>query len=212
MTTNPDHCDVAGSGSGSDSGCGCRSGSGSGSRPESACVPWPVSLPADLLAAKALVYDPNGFVCSTPVAEPESAEYGAHVFTVDGAEVRFRIAGTTPTKVGQFVTLWQRSAAGPIEPLAAEDRFDLVVISSRQGDHFGQFVFPKAVLRERGILSVRGDGGKRGFRVYPPWVSTTNRQADRTRAWQLDHFLTVTAEASPDPARCRALYHPYAAR
>ncbi|MET7297404.1 MepB family protein [Embleya sp. NPDC005575] len=196
MTTNPDHCDFAGPGPG----------------PECAPTSWPVSLPADLLAAKSLVYDPNGFVCSTPVAEPESAEYGAHVFTVDGAEVRFRVAGTTPTKVGQFVTLWQRSAAGPIEPLAAEDPLDLVVISSRQGEHFGQFVFPKAVLRERGILSVHGSGGKRGFRVYPPWVSTTNRQADRTRAWQLDHFLTITRDVPPEPARSRALYHPHDGR
>ncbi|MEU0940160.1 MepB family protein [Embleya sp. NPDC005971] len=171
--------------------------------PGSGPAPWPASLPADLLAAKALVYDPNGFVCSTPVGEPESAEYGAHVFTVDGAEVHFRIARTTPTKVGQFVTLWRRSAAGPIAPLTAEGSLDLAVISSRQGEDFGQFVFPREVLRERGILSVHGAGGKRGFRVYPPWVSTSNRQADRTRAWQLDHFLAIP----PDPARCRALYH-----
>lgn len=179
-------------------------------RPNPDDCPWPVdgSLPADLVATKALVYDPNGFVCSAPVPEPESAEYGAHVFTVDGFEVRFRIAKTTPTKVGQFVTLWRRSAAGPIEPLAAEDPVELVVVGTRQGDHFGQFVFPKAVLRDRGILSRHGTGGKRAFRVYPPWVTTTNRQADRTRTWQLEHFLSIPANALPDPDRCRALYHP----
>ena len=30
----------------------------------------------DLLAAKALVYDPSGFSCSQPVPEPESAKPG----------------------------------------------------------------------------------------------------------------------------------------
>ncbi|EFL25378.1 conserved hypothetical protein [Streptomyces himastatinicus ATCC 53653] len=65
--------------------------------------PW-AGLHEDLLAAKKLAYDPSGFRCSQPVPEPESAEYAAHGFTIDGLSVRFRVAKTTPTKVGQFVT------------------------------------------------------------------------------------------------------------
>ncbi|MFI1577465.1 MepB family protein [Embleya sp. NPDC020630] len=172
--------------------------------------PWPAdgspSLPADLTAAKELVYDRIGFGSSRPVAEPESAEYGAYTLTVAGARVRFRSARTTPTKVGLFVTLWRRSAAGPIEPSAVEDAIDLVVIGCRQGEHLGQFVFPTAVLAERGILSVGGVGGKRGFRVYPPWVTPTVRQAERTRAWQVEHFLTLSGAAPADSARIRRLY------
>ncbi|CAO0835530.1 MepB domain containing protein OS=Streptomyces microflavus OX=1919 GN=Smic_32890 PE=4 SV=1 [Streptomyces microflavus] len=74
--------------------------------------PW-AGLHGDLQAAKTLVYDLKGFVCSQPVPEPESAEYAAHRFTMDGQSVAFRAARTTPTKVGQFVTVWQRSAVGP---------------------------------------------------------------------------------------------------
>ncbi|MFB7631698.1 MepB family protein [Streptomyces sp. NPDC056149] len=162
----------------------------------------------DLLAAKTLVYDPSGFACSPPVPEPESAEYAAHGFTIDGSSVRFRVAKTTPTKVGQFVTVWQRSAEGPIRPFDAEDGVDLFVISSRDGGHFGQFVFPREVLCERGIMSRNRSGGKRGFRVYPPWVTTTSRQASSTQAWQINYFLHVADNGPLDAARAHALYHP----
>jgi len=116
------------------------------------------------------------------------------------------VAKTTPTKVGQFVTVWQRSAEGPIRPFDAGDGIDLFVISSRDSGHFGQFVFPRDVLCERGIVSRGGSGGKRGFRVYPPWVTTANRQASRTQAWQTKYFLDFTGGGSVDMARTRALY------
>ncbi|MFE4211277.1 MepB domain containing protein, partial [Streptomyces goshikiensis] len=38
----------------------------------------------ELRAARELAYDPCGFACSEPVPEAESAEYAAHVFTLDG--------------------------------------------------------------------------------------------------------------------------------
>ncbi|MGX8907911.1 MepB family protein [Streptomyces netropsis] len=162
----------------------------------------------DLLAAKTLVYDPNGFTCSEPVPEAESAEYAAHAFTVDGRSVRFRVAKTTPTKVGQFVTVWKRSPGGPIQPFDAADPVDLFVISTRDGDRFGQFVFPREVLRERDIVSTDGVGGKRAFRVYPPWVTTTNRQAGATQKWQANYFLAISGDGSVDGDRARGLYHP----
>ncbi|MFB8179299.1 MepB family protein [Streptomyces sp. NPDC055966] len=169
--------------------------------------PW-AGLHGDLLAAKTLVYDPSGFACSRPIPEPESAEYAAHGFTIDGLSVRFRVAKTTPTKVGQFVTVWQRSAEGPIRPFDAEDGVDLFVVSSRDSGCFGQFVFPREVLCERGIVSRNGSGGKRGFRVYPPWVTTTNRQARSTQAWQVNYFLYLGEDRAVEVERGKALYHP----
>ncbi|TJZ54664.1 MepB domain containing protein [Streptomyces piniterrae] len=171
--------------------------------------PWSgeAGIPSDLLAAKGLVYDPSGFTCSRPVPEAESVEYGACEFTLDGLSVRFRVAKTTPTKVGQFVTVWKRSPGGPIQPFDAEDPVDLFVISTREGQRFGQFVFPRDVLCERDIVSRNGSGGKRAFRVYPPWVTTTNRQARSTQAWQLNHFLHLPEAGPIDTARARALYH-----
>ncbi|MFD5412546.1 MepB family protein [Streptomyces nojiriensis] len=165
---------------------------------------------ADLVAAKALVYDPCGFTCSLPVPEAEGAAYAAHTFTLDGRAVRFRAAKTTPTKVGQFVTVWKRSEAGPIQPFDAADPVDLFVISTRDGHHFGQFVFPLDALRRHGVVSTDGSGGKRAFRVYPPWVTTTNRQAGSAQEWQLDHFLplppSLPQDGPVDLVRARELY------
>ncbi len=161
----------------------------------------------DLLAAKALVYDPCGFSCSRPVPEAESAAYAAHEFTVDGRSVRFRAAKTTPTKVGQFVTVWKRSPGGPIQPFDAADPVDLFVISTRDRRHLGQFVLPMETLRRRGIVSTDGVGGKRAFRVYPPWVTTTNRQAERAQLWQLEHFLPLHQDEPVDLCRAQELYH-----
>ncbi|GGU65411.1 hypothetical protein GCM10010211_33170 [Streptomyces albospinus] len=162
----------------------------------------------DLLAAKTRVYEPGGLDCSPPVAEAEGAEYVAHAFTVDGRSARFRVAKTTPTKVGQFVTVWQRSTEGPIRPFDVDDAVDLFVVSSRDGDGFGQFVFPQDVLCDRNIVSRHGSGGKRAFRVYPPWVTTTNRQARSTQAWQVDYFLPIPQDGPVDLTRAKALYRP----
>ncbi|MET8683852.1 MepB family protein [Streptomyces sp. NPDC004732] len=169
---------------------------------------------AGLMAAKALVYDPCGFVWSQPVPEAEGADYAAQTFTLDGLRVRFREARTTPTKVGQFVTVWMRSAAGPIRPFDDTDGVDLFVISSRDQGHFGQFVFPAEALRAHGVVATDGVGGKRAFRVYPPWVTTTNRQAEKAQSWQVEFFLPVyeneggEAHGSTDLARARELYRP----
>ncbi|WP_405006991.1 MepB family protein [Kitasatospora purpeofusca] len=175
-------------------------------RPE----PWSGTAPVhgDLVAAKALVYDRCGFACSLPVPEAESAEYAAHEFTLDGLAVRFRAARTTPTKAGQFVTVWKRSPAGPIQPFDATDPVDLFVISTRDDDHFGQFVFPVDALRRHDVVSANGSGGKRAFRIYPPWVTPASRQADRTQAWQLGFFLHLPQGGPVDLARAQELYHP----
>ncbi|MGW7379135.1 MepB family protein [Streptomyces sp. NPDC054794] len=162
-------------------------------------------LPGDLLVAKEWVYDPCGLACSQPVPEPEGAEYAAHAFTVGGLAVRFRVAKTTPTKVGQFVTVWQRSTEGPIRPFDTDDGVDVFVISSRDDDGFGQFLFPRDVLCERGIMSRNGSGGKRGFRVYPPWVTTSSRQARTTQTWQTAYFLHLREGGPVDLARAQAL-------
>lgn len=159
----------------------------------------------DLAFALAQLYQPLGWVCSAPEAETESADYGAHALTVGGLRVRFRVAKITPTKVGQFVTLWKRVGRNPIQPLDAADPLDCCVVSVRHGAQCGQFVFSMAVLRQHGVVSVDGLGGKRALRVYPPWDTTTSRQAQTTQRWQLDCFLDLS-NGAPDHARAHRLY------
>ncbi|MDQ1923771.1 MepB family protein [Massilia pseudoviolaceinigra] len=149
-------------------------------------------------------YDTHGMAWTAPLHEAESAEYAASSFAVEGMQVRFRVAKITPTKVGQFVTLWKRIGTCPIQPFDETDPVDLFVVSTRDGDQFGQFVFPKAVLARRDIVARAGQGGKRAIRVYPPWVLTTSKQAQATQRWQLQYFLPDGADA----AAVRRLYGP----
>ncbi|PYH01452.1 hypothetical protein CVV67_02860 [Arthrobacter stackebrandtii] len=128
--------------------------------------------------------------------EPESAEYQAHTLSLAGRPAVFRVAKTTPTKVGQFVTLWQRSSAGPIRPFDTHDGVALFIVQAGSGAGLGQFVFPLAVLARHGVVSVGGKGGKRAMRVYPPSVETTSAQARRTQKWQCEWFLPLDAPAA----------------
>jgi len=56
----------------------------------------------------------------------------------------------------------------------------------------GQFVFPKEVLCEKGIISKNSRGGKRAVRIYPPWDQPKSQQAKNTQAWQLNYFSEIT--------------------
>lgn len=150
----------------------------------------------DLLLTTA-EYRANGFSCSEPRADVESRDYGAHTFEVNGHRAVFRVARTTPTKIGQFVTLWQRTAqgSGPIRPFDSADGIGLFVVSVRGHAGFGQFVFPQSVLVARGVVSQDFVGGKRAVRVYPPWSEPTSRTAQATQRWQLEHFYPIPAPA-----------------
>lgn len=160
----------------------------------------------ELTAAQNQIYRVCGFAYSLPQPEPESADYAAHTFVLNGARVCFRAAKITPTKIGQFVTVWKRICKGPIQPFDALDAVDFYVINVRCGRHFGQFVFPKAALRAYGVLSVNGIGGKRALRVYPPWDTPNNQQANKTQAWQLPYFLDASEGTMVDAVLARKLY------
>ncbi|MCD9024242.1 MepB family protein [Cohnella silvisoli] len=166
------------------------------------------TIHSDLLATKDLVYNPCRFDCSRPLLEEQNAEYGAYVFNLDGLSIRFRVAKITPTKIGQFVTLWERIGDGPIQPYDVSDPADFFVISTRKGSNFGQFIFPKAVLYDHDIVSNQGKGGKRAMRVYPPWDNPTSRQAQKTQIWQLEYFLDIPENLPIDFVRAQLLYGP----
>ncbi len=160
----------------------------------------------DLLAAQALAYAPCGYSVDQLKPELESAAYAACSVLLNSLRVQYRVAKTTPTKTGQFVTLWKRVGTGPIQPFELSDPVDVFVVSTRSKPHFGQFVFPKAVLAARGMVATNGKGGKRAMRVYPPWASTTSRQARSTQIWQAAYYVDLSAAAQVDLARVRALF------
>jgi hypothetical protein len=162
------------------------------------------SAPADLLAVKERVYDPGGFVCSGLSAEAEGAAYGAHAFALDGLAVRARVAKLTPTKSGLFVTVWKRLGDGSIQPFDQGDGIDVLVVTAREGAHFGHFAFPAEVLYRQGVFASAAGAGKRAFRMYPPLSVTSSAQAARTATWQRPHFLPM--DGVVDRQRAHDLY------
>ena len=146
------------------------------------------------------------FKYSQPLMETESCKYGAYILELNGLSLKFRVAKITPSKVGQFVTLWKRIENGSIQPLDVCDPFDFFIVSARKNDYFGQFVFPKTVLSKHGIISKNGKNGKRAMRVYPPWDKTLNRQAQNTQRWQIEYFLEILQDRPIDCARVQMLY------
>ncbi|PPJ49118.1 hypothetical protein C0075_00615 [Rhizobium sp. KAs_5_22] len=146
------------------------------------------------------VYAPTGMKVTHPAQpEAESAEYGACRVGLDGYTVAFRVAKTTPTKIGQFVTIWKRPTPdGEIAPLDITDDVQFVVISVAGAVHRGQFIFNQKILLAKGIMSRNGKGGKRAIRVYPPWSTPTAKDAIRTQQWQTQHFLPLAADGTAE--------------
>jgi hypothetical protein len=163
-------------------------------------------LPEDLLLSQKWVYDKLNLDLKNVKSEPESADYKAFTFELNELFIHYREAKTTPTKTGQFVTLWKRKLGQPIEPFHVSDKIDFVIVSTRNAEKFGKFIFPKSVLIEKGIISTEIKEGKRAFRVYPPWDLAENKQAQVSQKWQLNYFLTILENEKMDVDRARKLF------
>ena len=163
-------------------------------------------IPENLVETKKLVFDTCGFDLLNLEIEKESTEYCACKFDLDKVKILFRVAKITPTKIGQFVTFWKRSKKGSIAPYADSDDIDFFIINTKSEHQSGQFIFPKNVLCQQGIISNSLKEGKRGIRVYPPWDLTTSKQAQKTQKWQLNYFLEIPLNKSINLERAKQLY------
>jgi hypothetical protein len=163
------------------------------------------NLPQQLYNAKTIMYDKCGFAFTEFIKEDESQEYGACTFKLNGLKIKYRISKITPTKTGQFVTIWKRGKDGQTEPLNFTDEIDFVIIALQNENNFGQFIFPKSVLIEKGIITAKNKEGKRGIRVYSPWDITTNKQAIKTQLWQTKYFLAINTNDNTDLALAKQL-------
>ncbi|MFA9193483.1 MepB family protein [Flavobacterium sp. FBOR7N2.3] len=153
-----------------------------------------ISIPDFLHKTNILVFNKLSLEIKSVYLEKESADYNACQLLLNDKKILFRTAKTTPTKIGQFVTLWKRSVNGPIAPFEIKDGFDLVIINTETENYFGQFVFPTAILLEKAVFSTDLKEGKRAIRVYPPWDKTTSKQAQKTQQWQLEYFIEIPFE------------------
>lgn len=162
-------------------------------------------MDTNLNIIKTVVYDKCELKLSDFKIEPESKEYDACRFKLNGLNIVSRNAKITSKKIGQFVTFWKRNRNGPIEPLNETDQIDFYVVNVQTKNQFGQFVFPKSVLIKKGIISTKNKEGKRAFRVYPIWNKTENKQAKGTQKWQLNYFYEIGK--STDLKKVNTLYN-----
>ncbi|WP_417611078.1 MepB family protein [Owenweeksia hongkongensis] len=139
-----------------------------------------------------VLFNKSSFEVSAFVNEPESKEYDSCRFKLNGQSIVYRSAKITPKKAGQFVTFWKRNIEGITEPLHENDPFDFYIINVASETKRGQFIVPKSILIEKGIVATHAKDGKRGFRVYPPWDTPTSKQAEKTQKWQIEYFVEIS--------------------
>ena len=158
-----------------------------------------------------MVYKPIQLTIDSIKEEEQNSEYAAGTFELRHEltikTVRFRVAKQTPTKVGQFVTFWEKDSKDINQPFQYDKSPDLLVVTTFKDEHtFGQFVFPKDILFKNNILQSPSTKGKMGMRVYPSWDKPTSNAAIKTQKWQLDYFFMVIDTEVLPIAKIRALY------
>ena len=156
------------------------------------------SFESDLQLVEKSFYNQCGFQLQNLVWNSESTNYGACSFELNNYKIQYRVANITPTKIGQFVAVWKRNKEGITAPFDVGDSLDFMIISVRDSENFGQFIFPQSVLVSHGIISQNEKGGKRGIRVYAPWDKPENKQAIKTQAWQVNYFVEIRENSPVD--------------
>lgn len=122
------------------------------------------------------------------VEDAEGKDYCSCSFEVNQRKYLGRQSKITPTKKGEFVTLWKR-VNGETHPFEEMDAIDYVFILNHTKT--GYFLFPKVVLLEKGILKSNSKNGKRGFRLYSPNDTDLNTQATKTQNWQKNFYQSL---------------------
>ena len=129
--------------------------------------------------------------------DPNSKVYAACQFQLNSLTVLYRKAKITPKKIGQFVSFWQRQAQGTTAPFSSQHPLSFYLVYVEKDSHKGLFVFPKAILIEKNILSTNQQTGKRGFRIYPSWDQPINTTAKNSQNWQLQYFYALDSPLFP---------------
>jgi len=154
-----------------------------------------------------LIFQPLGLKLLNMEEDRESSEYSGCSFMLDRLNIKFRTSKITPTKTGQFVTIWKRDENGETAPFDSVDPYDFYLISGSRDNNRGIFIFPKEILLQKGILSHGGKMGKRGIRVYPSWDPTESKQAMATQKWQTAYFLDLSQDEESYLSKAKLLFN-----
>lgn len=145
-----------------------------------------------------LIFKTCGIEITGLMENLESHKYSAHGFALNGIKAQFQLAKITPSKTGQFVTIWQRDDKGITQPYKIDDNFTLYIIAVKDNNKQGVFIFPKAELYKHKILAGESSKGKRGIRVYASWDAALSKQAQKTKNWQTQFFIDLSSAVDID--------------
>jgi len=176
------------------------------------------------------VFVPAGYAITKSVAfdrEAESSKYQALVFSLDDKKIVYRKANNTADRPGAFLAIWQRPSTGKINgnkpiPLTANEldylfihveRDASVAVNEERSNSAkqGMFIFPVALLIEKGIVCATNSKGKTGFRVFPPWsqdrgvagTKVFSQSGKKTQRWQLPYFIEIDDDGLMDACKLR---------
>ena len=155
---------------------------------------------------------------------PESIQYDALVFCLDGKNIVYRKGKLTPDRPGAFLAVWQRPLSPGVngnKPMPLNS-LELDYLFVRVQEHSnvtntdeamtnpkqGMFIFPVALLMKYGIVSSPTSKGKTGFRVFPPWsqdrgvvgTKVFSGSGKKTQRWQLPYFVEIDEDDLIDPS------------
>lgn len=136
--------------------------------------------------------------------ENQNKEYEGLTFNIEQHTFRSRLAKKTPKKKGYFVVFWEKDKDNKNQPYAFDNMPEKLIVSIIDNHLIGQFVFPKLLLLEKGILKSENDKGKMAMRVYPSWENELNDSARKTQKWQEAYFINLSNEI--DNQQAAALY------
>lgn len=153
-----------------------------------------LTLPAQLIKAFEIGYFPFNLKPRNIILNNEGKDYSSLSFQIQDLKIEYREAKVTPKKLGYFVTLWKRNSMAKTEPYSFLESIDYYCFGIACNRNFGQFIFPRNILFENGILSSPTHKGKLGFRLYTPSLKLTSEHAKKTQIWQGRYFLNFKSK------------------
>src|SRR5699024_2195701 len=124
-----------------------------------------------------MIYEPYDLIVNSDQEEKQNSKYCAGTCQLSSRTVRFRVANITSTKAGKYVAFMEKDRNDKNQPYLYEKAPDLFVITTFKSENeFGQFIFPREVLLEKGILRSDLTKGKMAIRVYPSWDNPSSKQ------------------------------------
>lgn len=130
--------------------------------------------------------------------ESQNIEYEGCTFSLKNRTFRNRLAKKTPKKQGYFVVFWEKDAQNQNQAYSVAESLDITIVTIIDQEKRGQFLFPRAILQQKGILRSESQKGKMGIRVYPTWELELNKNAQQTQKWQVPYFIDLTEKDSEE--------------